>query len=182
ASRYGLSLTLGGGEITLLELTRAYSVFANGGVYVPSTAILCVLDGDDNIVYQYENGCPKGNTTPNTLNEAGYGQLVLDPRIAFIISDILADNAARAPGMGANSPLRTDFGASVKTGTTDDFKDNWTVGYTRNVAVGVWVGNSRGEPMVNSSGLTGAAPIWNSVITSIYNNQSLLQRLAVDGQ
>src|SRR5690606_3096064 len=94
-----------------------------------------------------------------------------------------ADNAARSPAMGSNSPLRTDsIGASVKTGTTNDIKDNWTVGFTRNVAVGVWVGNSRGEPMVNSSGLTGAAPIWNSVITSIYNDPTMRNTLAVEGQ
>src|SRR6185295_8157556 len=75
------------------------------------------------------------------------------------------------------------LGASVKTGTTNDVKDNWTVGYTRNVAVGVWVGNSNGDPMINSSGLTGAAPIWNSVMTSIYGNGSLLQRdFATNGQ
>ena len=183
ASLYGLSLTLGGGEITLLELTRGYSVFANGGVLVPTIAILCILDGEDNIVYEYENGCPSGNRTDTTVSEAGYGTQVLDPRIAFIISDVLADNAARSSAMGANSPLRTDsIGASVKTGTTNDIKDNWTVGYTRNVAVGVWVGNSRGEPMVNSSGLTGAAPIWNSVITSIYNNPDMRNTLAVEGQ
>ena len=182
ASQFGLSLTLGGGEITLLELTRGYSVFANGGVLVPTTAILCVLDGEDNIVYEYEGGCPKGNRSDQTHSEAGYGTQVLDPRIAYIISDVLADNNARSAAMGANSPLRTDIGASVKTGTTNDIKDNWTVGYTRNVAVGVWVGNSRGEAMVNSSGLTGAAPIWNSVITSIYNNPDMRNTLAVEGQ
>jgi hypothetical protein len=85
--------------------------------------------------------------------------------------------------MGSNSPLRTPgITSAVKTGTTDDVKDNWTVGFTRNVAVGVWVGNSNGDPMVNSSGLTGAAPIWNAVITGIYNNQNLLASFATDGQ
>src|SRR5690606_28744262 len=72
--------------------------------------------------------------------------------------------------------------SSVKTGTTDDVKDNWTVGYTRNIAVGVWVGNNNGDPMVNSSGLTGAAPIWNSVITGVYTNQDLLGAFATNGQ
>jgi hypothetical protein len=107
---------------------------------------------------------------------------VLDPRVSFTITDILADNAARTPAMGGNSPLRTDgIASSVKTGTTDDVKDNWTVGYTRNVVVGVWVGNSDGDPMVNSSGLTGAAPIWNEVITTVYNKPRYFNMLAVDG-
>jgi penicillin-binding protein 1C len=183
AGRYGLSLTLGGGEISLMELTSAYSVFANQGVAVPSTAILCVLDNDDNIVYQYENGCPRGNQTDRTVNRSGFGTQALDPRIGYIISDILSDNNARSAAMGANSPLNTGgLPTSVKTGTTDDVKDNWTVGYTRNVAVGVWVGNNNGDPMVGSSGLTGAAPIWNSVITGIYNNPNLLASFAYNGQ
>lgn len=182
ASRYGLSLTLGGGEITLLELTRAYSVFANGGAYVPTTAILCILDNNDNILYEYEGGCQRGQPTDRTVVREGYGTQVIDPRIAFIIADILGDNNARSAAMGFNSPLNTgNLFTSVKTGTTDDFRDNWTVGFTRNVAVGVWVGNSDGQPMVNSTGLTGAAPIWNSVITGIYNNQDLLATFAIEG-
>lgn len=182
ASRYGLSLTLGGGEMTLLELTRAYSVFANGGAYVPTTAIRCVLDNEDRILYEYANGCPRGRPTEQTVFRDNLGTQILDPRIAFLIGDILSDNVARTPAMGANSPLNTGaIPAAVKTGTTDDFRDNWTVGYTRNVAVGVWVGNSRGEPMVNVSGLMGAAPIWNAVITGIYNNQNLLAKFAIDG-
>ena len=183
AGRYGLSLTLGGGEITLLELTTGYSVFANEGLLVKPTSILCVLDSRDNILYQYENGCTRGLPIANTVSQPAYGRPVLDPRVAFIISDVLADNAARTPAMGSNSPLNTgSLKTSVKTGTTNDVKDNWTVGYTRNVAVGVWVGNSNGDPMVNSSGLTGAAPIWNAVITGIYNNPELLRAFAVGGQ
>ncbi len=183
ASQYGLSLTLGGGEISLIEMANAYSVFANQGVYVPTTAILCVLDNNDTILYQYENGCPRGNQTEQTVNRSGFGRQALDSRVAFIISDMLSDNNARSTAMGANSALNTgSLLTSVKTGTTNDVKDNWTMGYTRNVTVGVWVGNSRGEPMVNSSGLTGAAPIWNRVITSIYNDQSLLASFAINGQ
>jgi penicillin-binding protein 1C len=193
ASQYGLSLTLGGGEVSLLELTNAYAVFANEGVLVPTTSILCVLDSDDNVVYQIDPySCPRGVQTDQTVNRADLWARedwlddrqfqALDPRIAFIISDILADNGARSAAMGANSPLNTgNIGASVKTGTTTDIKDNWTVGYTRNVAVGVWVGNNNGDPMVNSSGLTGAAPIWNTVITSIYGNQDLLSSFTIDG-
>ncbi|MCC6805029.1 MAG: hypothetical protein IT319_19260, partial [Anaerolineae bacterium] len=155
----------------------------NGGSLVPTTSILCVVDSDDNILYEYEDGCPRGNTTPQTVAREGYGRQVVDPRIAFVISDILSDNAARTPAMGANSPLNTgSLRTSVKTGTTDNFKDNWTVGFTRNVAVGVWVGNSNGDPMTgNTSGLTGAAPIWNTVINGIYSNNGMLARFAVDG-
>jgi len=183
ASQYGLSLTLGGGEVTLIELTNAYAVFANQGSYVPVTSILCIVNSDNEIIYQYENTCPEGNQTERTVNRTGFGKQVLDPRVAYLMTDILGDNAARSAVMGANSPLRTEgIFSSVKTGTTNDVKDNWTVGYTRNVAVGVWVGNNDGDPMVNSSGLTGAAPIWNSVITGIYNNQSLLSAFASNGQ
>jgi hypothetical protein len=117
------------------------------------------------------------------VNQRGFGTQVLDPRIAFIMTDILGDNVARSPAMGSTSPLNTPgIPTSVKTGTTDDVKDNWTVGFTANVAVGVWVGNSNGDPMVNSSGLTGAAPIWNTVITGIYGNQNLLRSFATNGQ
>ncbi|NDJ61877.1 MAG: hypothetical protein GYB67_12175 [Chloroflexi bacterium] len=180
--RYGLSLTLGGGELTLLELTRAYSVFANGGSFVPTTAILCVLDSNDNIIYEYEGGCPRGTPTPTTQQRIGLGTQVLDPRVAYLMTDIMADNAARTPAMGSDGPLNTgSLFTAVKTGTTNDIRDNWTVGYNRNVAVGVWVGNSDGSPMVNSSGLTGAAPIWNDVILGIYNNPRFLENLLVEG-
>jgi penicillin-binding protein 1C len=183
AAQYGLSLTLGGGEVSLIELTNAYGVFANQGAYVPVTSILCIVNSDNEIVYQYENSCPEGRPTDSTVNRTGFGKQVLDSRISFLMTDILGDNNARSAVMGANSPLRTDgIFSSVKTGTTNDVKDNWTVGYTRNLAVGVWVGNNDGQPMVNSSGLTGAAPIWNSVVTGIYNNQTLLGAFATNGQ
>ncbi len=183
ASQYGLSLTLGGGEITLIELTNAFAVFANQGAYVPVTSILCVINSDDEILYQYEDSCPGGRIMEATVNRKSQGALVLDPRIAHLVTDMLGDNQARSAAMGAYSPLRTEgIFSAVKTGTTDDVKDNWTVGYTRNVAVGVWVGNNDGRPMVNSSGLTGAAPIWNAVLRGIYGNQKLLGAFATGGQ
>ena len=183
ATQYGLSLTLGGGEITLVELVNAYSVFANLGSYVEVTSILCVVDGNGSIVYQYENSCPEGRITSQTVDRAGFGRQVLDPRLAYTINDILSDNNARSPAMGANSPLNTgSINTAVKTGTTNDVKDNWTVGYTGNVAVGVWVGNNDGQPMVNSSGLTGAAPIWNAVMRGIHTDNSLLESFIVGGQ
>ena len=114
ASRYGLSLTLGGGEVTLLELTRAYTVFANQGTFVPTTSILCILNSDDEILYQYENGCPRGTETARTIVQRGFGRQVLDPRVAFIISDILSDNGARSPAMGSNSPLNTPWHQNIR--------------------------------------------------------------------
>lgn len=183
ASNYGLSLTLGGGEVSLIELINAFAVFANQGDYAPVTSILCVIDSDDQILYQYDDGCPDGQSNARTVQRGADPARVLDPRVAFVISDMLADNQARSPAMGAYSPLRTDgIFASVKTGTTDDVKDNWTIGYTRNVAIGVWVGNNDGDPMIDSSGLTGAAPIWNTVLSSIYANSRLLAAFASDGQ
>jgi len=182
-SKYGLSLTLGGGDLTPLELTQAYSVFANGGQFVPVTSLLCVLNSEGRILYQYEGGCPKGELKSDSINTGANGRQVLDPRISYIISDILADNAARTPAMGARSPLYTaTIPTSVKTGTTNDYRDNWTMGYTRNVTVGVWVGNTDNSPMVNSSGLTGAAPIWNQIISAIYNDPALKDTLKRKGQ
>ncbi len=183
ASQYGLSLTLGGGDMTLLELATAYATFANGGSHVPTTAIRCVLDNEGHIIYEYRNGCTAGEPTEHTVYADGYGTQVLDPRIAYLIGDILADEQARQSAMGYRSALYTgDIGASVKTGTTDDYRDNWTVGYTRNVVVGVWVGNSDGSPMFNVTGLDGAAPIWNQIINTLHSDQNMLGALAVDGQ
>jgi len=187
ASQYGLSLTLGGGEITLLELVNGYSVFANQGAYVPSTSILCIINSDNEVIYQYESGCPTNDPdirfTTNTVDRTGFGRQALDPRIAFIMTDIMSDDIVRREAMGFSSPLETpNIDSAVKTGTTNDVKDNWTVGYTRNVAVGVWVGNNNGDPMVGSSGLTGAAPIWNAVMTSVYNNSNMFNQFAVGGQ
>ncbi len=202
ASQYGLSLTLGGGEITPLELTRAFTVFANQGQLLPTQSIRCILNVADYIIYQLDEGCPRGQPitaamladcqatpaaerpgycsllAPSQLERSG-GPAVLDARIAFLIRDILSDNAARAPAMGAESALYIPtLSTAVKTGTTDNFKDNWTVGLTANVAVGVWVGNTRGEPMRNTSGLSGAAPIWNAILRGIYDDADLLTRFA----
>ncbi len=143
---YGLSLTLGGGDVTLLELTSAYSVFANGGLRLPPFAIRRIVDHQGNTVYEY--------TPPG-------GEPVVRPEHAYLISSILSDNEARTPMFGANSVLNLPFPAAVKTGTTDDSRDNWTVGYTPDLAVGVWVGNADNTQMQNTTGLTGAAPIWS---------------------
>lgn len=142
---YGLSLTLGGGEVTLQELTGVYATLANNGVRVPPVAITRIEDHQGNVIYQHQPPAP---------------QQVLRPEHAYLISSILSDNQARTPGFGANSVLNLPFQAAVKTGTTNDFRDNWTLGYTPDIAVGVWVGNADYTPMQNTTGLTGAAPIW----------------------
>ncbi|MBN2387667.1 MAG: PBP1A family penicillin-binding protein [Anaerolineales bacterium] len=143
---YGLSLTLGGGDVSLFEMTGAFAVFANGGQRVPPVAILRIVDFDGNVVYQYEP--PEG-------------EQVIRPEHAFLISSILSDNVARSPMFGSSSILNLPFPAAAKTGTTNDFRDNWTLGYTPDLVVGVWVGNADYTPMQNTTGLSGAAPIWS---------------------
>jgi len=152
---YGLSLTLGGGEVKLLDLTSAYTVFANGGKLVKPVAITRITDHEGNVVYEYEPETP---------------EQVIRAEHAFLISSILSDNEARTPAMGPNSALKLPFMAAAKTGTTTDFRDNWTIGYTPDIAVGVWVGNPDYTPMQNVSGLSGAAPIWNEFMQIAIQN------------
>jgi len=147
---YGLALTLGGGEISLKELTGAYATFANMGRRIPSVAITKIVDHTGNIVYEYE-------TPP--------GDQVVRAEHAYLISSILSDKSARVPMFGTNPVINLDFQAAVKTGTTNDFRDNWTVGYTPDLVVGIWVGNTDYTPMVNTTGLTGAGPIWAEFMT-----------------
>ncbi len=145
---YGLSLTLGGGDVSLLELSGAYAVFANGGLRVPPVAISRIVDSRGELVFEYR---PQAEP-------------VLRPEHAYLITSILADNAARTPAFGQNSILRQAFDAAVKTGTTNDFRDNWTLGYTPEVVVGAWIGNADYSPMEDISGVAGAGPIWNQVM------------------
>ncbi|HWQ03745.1 MAG TPA: transglycosylase domain-containing protein [Longilinea sp.] len=144
-SDYGMALTLGGGDVSLLEMTGAFAVFANSGQKVPPIAITKIVDYQGKVVYEYQPPA---------------GEQVIRPEHAYLISSILSDNEARAPMFGTNSVLALPFVAAAKTGTTNDFRDNWTIGYTPDLAVGVWVGNADYTPMQNTTGLTGAAPIW----------------------
>ena len=148
---YGLSLTLGGGDVTLLELTSAYGIFANGGLKVSPVAITRITDYTGTTLLEYKP--PSGDP-------------VVRSEHAYLISSILSDNEARAPMFGSNSVLNLPFEVAVKTGTTNDYRDNWTIGYTPDVAVGVWVGNADYTPMQSTTGLTGAAPIWSTVMQS----------------
>ncbi len=148
ADQYGLTLVLGGGEVTPLEMTSAYSVFANQGVRNPSTGILKVENSDGEILEKFE---------PRPI-------AVLDPNIALTISDVLSDNVARAPIFGSNSALHfPGYDVAVKTGTTNDFKDMWVVGYTPNITVGAWAGNNDGRPIAKeNSARQVIAPLWNA--------------------
>lgn len=149
SSNYGLSLTLGGGEVTMLDLATAYGVFATNGQKVNLNPILEIKDSTGKLLEK---------TSPSS-------QSVLDPRIAFLISDILSDNFARTPTFGPRSQLNiTSHQVAVKTGTTNSLRDNWTVGYTPNFLVAVWVGNNDNTPMSYvASGVTGASPIWRKI-------------------
>jgi penicillin-binding protein 1C len=143
---YGLALTLGGGDVSLLQMTTAFSVFANEGKKVPPVAILKIVDFEGTVIYEYQP--PEG-------------EQIIRPEHAFLISSILSDNQARSPMFGLNSALNLSFQVAAKTGTSNDFRDNWTLGYTPDLVTGVWVGNADYTPMVNTTGLSGAAPIWS---------------------
>ena len=148
--RYGLSLTLGGGEITLLEHTGAYAVLANGGLRVPPVAISRIVDSRGRVIEEYHAG-----------------EQVISAQHAYLITHILSDNEARTPAFGPNSPLRLSRPAAAKTGTTDDWRDSWTVGFTPDLVAGVWVGNSDNTPMDHVAGSTGAGHIWHNFMERV---------------
>lgn len=146
SSNYGLSLVLGAGEVKLLELTNVYAVFANNGYKNDPTFILEITNKRGDLIYKYE---------PDP-------QLVVDEEYTFLISSILSDNKSRSEVFGP--ALNISRPAAVKTGTTEDFKDAWTIGYTPSLVVGVWIGNNYNEPMDGVAGSLGAAPIWRDLM------------------
>lgn len=174
---YGLSLTLGGGEVHMTEMAQAFSSFANHGVPKKLKSVLKVEDRNGKVLYEFKDSnfvqdVKKPIKNPNFL--AITGKKAISQETAFIISHILLDNPARAPAFGSNSALViTDHAVSVKTGTTDDKRDNWTIGYTPNFMTTVWVGNNDNSPMdpYLTSGITGAAPIWHDVMTYVLKSQ-----------
>lgn len=148
----GLSLTLGGREVRLLDLASVYAAFADQGQAQDPISILKVEDSKGKTLFEYK---------------PSEGRKVLDPGISFIISDILADNGARTAAFGSNSVLNIPGKTvAVKTGTTDEKRDNWAFGYTPSRVVGVWVGNNDNSPLDPkiASGITGASPIWNKIM------------------
>ncbi len=161
ASDYGLSLTLGGGEVRPYDMAQAFGVLANQGIKQPLTAITKVTDWKGNLLEEYD---PKKSELT--------GERVLEPTITFLISHILLDNNARVNAFGEHSFLNVAGHpeVSVKTGTTNDRRDNWTVGYTADAVVVTWVGNNDNQPMSGAvSGVSGASPIWNKIIKEVLN-------------
>ncbi len=177
ADYYGLALTLGGGEVKPIDIAYAYGVMANLGTMsgepVPEVdirpghrrlnpvSILRVETKEGEVLYQYEK--------PTT-------EEVIDPAVSYIMVDILSDNNARIPEFGVNSDLKRGFEdrpIAAKTGTTNNFRDNWTVGFTPQLVTAVWVGNNDNEPMEDVTGLSGAAPIWNSVMQHYHQDQAV---------
>jgi len=148
-TRYGLSLVIGGGETTLLEMTSAYGVFAANGIRHPHKGIMSIEDAEGNVLEKFEDKSYE----------------VLNPNTTSVLSDILSDDKARTPTFGANSVLNIPgHEVAVKTGTTNNNKDAWTIGYTPSIAVGVWVGNNDNTPM-KKGGAALAGPIWNGVMS-----------------
>lgn len=165
SSRFGLSLTLGGGEITMLDLASVYGVFANNGTKIPLNPIISITDstGSDieGSVYPKRS---EGRSDP-------IGKEVISPAVAFQLNSILSDPIARAPAFGINSILNLPGkNIAVKTGTTNNLRDNWTFGYTSDILVASWVGNNDNSPMSSvASGITGASPIWAHTMQKILN-------------
>jgi membrane peptidoglycan carboxypeptidase len=154
-SRYGLSLVLGGGEVRMIDMAAVYGAFANQGREVTPQAITNVTDKFG-----------KNITKPTAKTD----RQLIDGRIAYMITNILSDNNARIEEFGPNSPLKLSRPAAAKTGTTNDFRDNWAVGYTPDVVTAVWVGNNDHSPMNNVDGITGAAPIWHDYMEAALAN------------
>ena len=165
--RYGLSLTLGGGEVRMTDMAEAFSVFANSGTRHDLVSIIRVVDKNGKVLEEYKD--PNlGKEIPSQLLLKG--TRVVSNETAFLISHILLDNNARSAAFGPSSALVIpNHAVSVKTGTTDDLRDNWTVGFTPQFLAITWVGNNDNTPMNQSlvSGVTGAAPIWNKIMTKV---------------
>jgi penicillin-binding protein 1C len=158
AKRYGLTLTLGGGEVRLLDLTAAYGVFANEGQQVTPCSIKNISSPNSYSLLVTHYLCDKSEIKNQQ------SKILIDSRAVYLLTDVLSDNTARADQFGLFSPLRLPFPSAAKTGTTSNYRDNWTLGYTPQRVVGVWVGNPDGRPMSHISGVAGAGPIWHDVM------------------
>ncbi|MCL4368488.1 MAG: penicillin-binding transpeptidase domain-containing protein, partial [Actinobacteria bacterium] len=155
-----LGLVLGSGEVRPLDLAAAYASLAAGGVVHEPVAISRVEDAQGHILWQ---------AGPDR------GKRVISPQVAYLLTSILSDNDARSPSFGSDSLLRLSRPAAVKTGTTTDWRDNWTVGYTPNLVAAVWVGNADNSPMRGVSGISGAAPIWHDFMEEALKGQPAQQ-------
>ncbi|HOX96515.1 MAG TPA: transglycosylase domain-containing protein [Candidatus Woesebacteria bacterium] len=194
-ANYGLSLTLGGGEVTMLDMAKTFGTFANSGVTVPLISVLKVEDYTGKVLEEIDTQqiadvvsvMPENWTdfwtnqsTPQTEIKNTDPRVTLPEEVTFIISDILSDNGARSAAFGTNSQLVIpNHTVSVKTGTTNDLKDNWTIGYTQEYLAVTWVGNNDNSSMSYvASGVTGASPIWNTIMKRLLKgtkNQPLVK-------
>jgi 1A family penicillin-binding protein len=155
-SRFGLSLVLGGGEVKLLEETSAFGVFATEGIKHPTNFILKIEDSNGGILEEYKEESDR----------------ILGVQITRLISDILSDEQSRAPMFGSHSKLYlADRPAAAKTGTTQEYRDGWTIGYTPSLVAGVWAGNNDNTSMREGAGIYVAAPIWNEFMKLAYENK-----------
>ena len=183
---YGLAITLGGADAKLIEMTGGYAVLANNGLRVPYTAIKKVESADGTFVCDQIVDVGLGANVATTEQAASNGQgnqdtaltckpktteQVVSPDLVYLITSMLSDNSARAASFGVNSPLKLSRPAAVKTGTTNDYRDNLTIGYTPDMVVGVWVGNSDNSEMQGTTGVTGAAPIWHEIMEKANEGQ-----------
>jgi membrane carboxypeptidase/penicillin-binding protein PbpC len=150
---FGLSLVLGGAEVQLIELANAYGVFANGGIYRKENSVLSIQNSDKTMLEEYK---------PNE------GTRVMSENTTQKMSDVLSDNTNRLLVFGVNNLLRVPgHNVAVKTGTTNNFKDAWILGYTSSVVIGAWAGNNDARPMVDKTGSTIAGPAWNKMMTYV---------------
>jgi len=159
---YGLGLALGSNEVSLIDMVTAYHTIANGGIYLPPAVSSTVLDSQSQLI----------KPLPPVA-----GERAISAAAAFMTTDILSDNNARVPMFGSNSLLKLSRPAAVKTGTTTDFRDNWTIGFTRQLVVGVWAGNADGKVMRDVTGVTGAAPIWHEFMEAAMADSALAQTI-----
>lgn len=161
-NRFGLALTLGGGEVTMIDMAEVYGTLANLGKRVDTSPVLEVVDFQGEALEEF--------IKPEVVD-------ALPAEVAFILTDILADNVARTPAFGADSQLATgDKYVAAKTGTSNNKRDNWTIGYTKDFVVVVWVGNNDNSPMhpILTSGITGATPIWRRVMDFLLKDREVL--------
>ena len=171
-TNYGLSLTLGAAEVKMVDMAVVYGTIANAGKKVPLDPFKKIVDNQGNVLKDKENKKPLlASLTKEVEAYEGDEQVVSDV-IAWQVVDIMSDNAARAPAFGPKSDLYIpDKKVAVKTGTSNDMRDNWTIGFTPNILVATWVGNNDNAPMAGiSSGLTGASPIWNKTMNQMIDN------------
>ena len=172
---YGNALALGAADVSLLALTNAYRALANGGLYSPPSAFGSPPSPFRSAPSPFGLSLPKPSR-PTTSASTGSSRTQSATRVAdagavFLVTDILADNNARARTFGLNSLLATRGFAAVKTGTSKDMRDNWCVGFTDRYTVGVWVGNASGEAMHGVSGISGAAPVWHAIVNHLHEDR-----------